>query len=234
MTRQLSSPDRKPAAVEVRDVWKRYGDAAPVTALADVSLAVDEGEFLAVTGRSGSGKSTLLGVMGLLDRPSSGEVLVDGSSVDRLPDAKRSRIRARKIGFVFQQFHLIGHLDALGNVETALLYRGIDRRQMTEMAADALQRVGLGHRVRHRPGQLSGGEQQRVAIARALVGNPSVLLADEPTGNLDTDNAGLVLRYLEEAARGMVGVVIATHDPEISARAGRVVTVRDGRIVAPS
>jgi putative ABC transport system ATP-binding protein len=230
----LSSPDRKPAAVEVRDVWKRYGDAAPVIALADVSLAVDEGDFLAVTGRSGSGKSTLLGLMGLLDRPSSGQVLVDGSSVDRLPDAKRSRIRATNIGFVFQQFHLIGYLDALGNVETALLYRGIDRRQMKEMAADALQRVGLGHRGHHRPGQLSGGEQQRVAIARALVGNPSVVLADEPTGNLDTDNAGLVLRYLEEAAHGKVGVVIATHDPEIGARAGRVVTVRDGRIVAPS
>lgn len=233
MARELSSSDRKPPAVEVRNVWKRYGDAAPVTALADVSLAVDAGEFLAVTGRSGSGKSTLLGIMGLLDRPSSGEVLVEGSSVDRLPDAKRSRTRARNIGFVFQQFHLIGHLDALGNVETALLYRGIDRGEMREMAADALQRVGLGHRAHHRPGQLSGGEQQRVAIARALVGNPGVLLADEPTGNLDTDNAGLVLRYLEEAARANVGVVIATHDPEIGARAGRVVTVHDGRIVAP-
>lgn len=218
----------------MRSVWKSYGDAAPVTALADVSLAVDEGELLAVTGRSGSGKSTLLGIMGLLDRPSSGEVLVDGIAVGGLPDAKRSRTRARKIGFVFQQFYLIGHLDALGNVETALLYRGIDRGEMREMAADALQRVGLGHRGHHRPGQLSGGEQQRVAIARALVGDPSVVLADEPTGNLDTDNAGLVLRYLEEAADGKVGVVIATHDPDIGARAGRVVTVRDGRIVAPS
>lgn len=230
----MSSPDRRPAAVEVRSVWKSYGDAAPVTALADVSLAVDQGEFLAVTGRSGSGKSTLLGIMGLLDRPTSGEVLVEGIAISGLPDAKRSRTRARNIGFVFQQFYLIGHLDALGNVETALLYRGIDRGEMREMAAGALQRVGLGHRGHHRPGQLSGGEQQRVAIARALVANPSVVLADEPTGNLDTDNAGLVLRYLEQAAHGNVGVVIATHDPEIGARAGRVVTVRDGRIVAPS
>lgn len=232
MTRQLSSPGRNPA-LELRNVWKTYGDAAPVTALADVSLAIDQGEFLAVTGRSGSGKSTLLGILGLLDRPSSGEVLVEGSSVDRLPDAKRSQKRAKSIGFVFQQFHLIGHLDALGNVEAALLYRGIDRQEMRERATDALQRVGLGHRVHHRPGQLSGGEQQRVATARALVGNPSVVLADEPTGNLDTENADLVLRYLEEAALGNVGVVIATHDLEIGARAGRVVMVRDGRIVGP-
>lgn len=231
VTRQLLSPDPRPAALELRAVWKRYGVAAPVTALAGVSLSLNDGEFLAIAGRSGSGKSTLLGIMGLLDRPSAGEIRVAGSNIEHLSDADRSRLRALRIGFVFQQFHLIGHLDAVGNVETALLYRGIGRREMKGIAIDALHRVGLGHRLRHRPGQLSGGEQQRVAIARALVGQPRVLLADEPTGNLDSDNANIVLSYLEEAASRGVAVVVATHDLEVAARASRVVKVHDGQIV---
>jgi putative ABC transport system ATP-binding protein len=181
---------------ELEAVTRTYGQQVRVTALDQVQLTILLGEFCAIVGRSGSGKSTLLGLLGCLDRPTSGTLRVNGVDLARLGDRERSRLRGDLIGFVFQQFHLVPHLSAAANVETALLYRGLDRATRRRLAKGALDRVGLADRVDHRPTQLSGGEQQRVALARALVTNPRVILADEPTGNLDTENAAQVLDLL--------------------------------------
>jgi putative ABC transport system ATP-binding protein len=183
-------------------------------------------------GRSGSGKSTLLGLLGCLDRPTSGTLRVNGVDLARLGDRERSRLRGDLIGFVFQQFHLVPHLSAAGNVETALLYRGLDRATRRRLALAALGRVGLTERADHRPTQLSGGEQQRVALARALVTNPRVILADEPTGNLDTENAAQVLDLLEHSVSGDAAVIVVTHDASVAARAARRIEMLDGRIIA--
>jgi putative ABC transport system ATP-binding protein len=218
------------AAVQAIDVRRCYQlDGVSVEALRGVSLRIDLGEYVAVVGPSGSGKSTLMHLLGCLDRPTSGVLRVGGRDIATLTDAALAELRSRTIGFVFQSFQLLGRSSALDNVALPLVYRGIRRTERRERAAAALTAVGLGHRLGHRPGQLSGGEQQRVAIARALVGEPSLLLADEPTGNLDTRSGAEVMDILERLVdvRG-VAVVLVTHDLEIAAKARRRIRVRDG------
>jgi putative ABC transport system ATP-binding protein len=220
------------AAAEAVDVRRSYQlDGVSVEALRGVSLRIDEGEYVAIVGPSGSGKSTLMHLLGCLDRPTSGTLQVGGRDVSAMSDGELATLRNRTIGFVFQSFQLLARTSALDNVSLPLVYRGVRGAARRDRAAAALESVGLGHRLRHRPGQLSGGEQQRVAIARALVGEPSLLLADEPTGNLDTRSGAEVMAALERlnAERG-VAVVVVTHDREVAAMARRRVSVRDGLV----
>jgi putative ABC transport system ATP-binding protein len=218
--------------LELDGVSRVYGSEVKVYALRDVSLQIEAGDFLSIVGPSGSGKSTMLGLLGCLDQPSSGTVRIAGENVSELDDAGRSRLRGRALGFVFQQFHLIPHLSAAGNVETALLYRNLKPSERRERAAAALEQVGLGHRLDHRSVQMSGGEQQRVALARAIVTEPSLILADEPTGALDTVNAQNVMSIFESLVSPSRAVVLVTHDREVADRAHRKVSMRDGTIVA--
>jgi putative ABC transport system ATP-binding protein len=219
--------------MELSGVGRTYGSGDTlVRALDDVSLAIMPGDFVSIVGPSGSGKSTLLGLLGCLDAPTSGRIVVDGIDVTALADAARTQVRGRSIGFVFQQFHLIPHLDALGNVETALLYRGLKPTERRERSLASLQRVGLAHRHDHRPVQLSGGEQQRVALARALVTEPKILLADEPTGALDSKNAANVMDILRSLRSPERAIVLVTHDVGIADSAARKISMRDGRIVS--
>jgi len=220
------------ALLELADVSRVYGEEVPVYALREVSLTIDAGDFLSIVGPSGSGKSTMLGLLGLLDLPTSGTVRVAGQDVAELDDAARSSLRGESIGFVFQQFHLIPHLTAAANVETALLYRGIKSSTRRRRALDALDLVGLAHRADHRPMQMSGGEQQRVAIARAIVTEPLMILADEPTGALDYTNAAHVLEIFRNLQSHERAVVMVTHDLGVAATTARKVSMRDGRIVA--
>lgn len=218
------------AAIEAIDVTRVYElGETPVQALRGVSLRVDPGEFAAIVGPSGSGKSTLMHLLGLLDRPSSGVITVGGRDATGLSDAELSELRNATIGFVFQSFQLLSRTTAMDNVALPLLYRGIRKAERRELAAEALDAVGLSSRLRHRPSQLSGGEQQRVAIARALVGSPQLLLADEPTGNLDSRTGRDVMDILEllNVDRG-VAVLLVTHDLDIASRARRQVHMRDG------
>jgi putative ABC transport system ATP-binding protein len=221
------------AAVEAEAVTRTYAmGATTVAALRGVSLRIDRGDYLAVVGPSGSGKSTLMHLLGGLDRPTSGRLLIGGQDVTSLGPNQLARLRNRMIGFVFQSFHLLPRTTAVDNVALPLVYRGVSGRARRQRAAAMLGEVGLSHRLDHRPNQLSGGEQQRVAIARALVTGPSVLLADEPTGNLDTATGQAVLGLLERLNRSSgVAVVLVTHDREVAARAGRQVLMRDGRVV---
>jgi putative ABC transport system ATP-binding protein len=202
------------------------------TALNGVSLEIDAGEFVAVMGPSGCGKSTLLNVLGLLDSPSSGAYWFFGEEVARYPEARLTRLRREHIGFVFQSFNLIDDLSVAENVEVALLYRGVSAGERRRRVAEALERVGMAHRARHRPQQLSGGQQQRVAVARALVSAPRLILADEPTGNLDTANGDEVMRLLTEAAAAGVTVVMVTHSLVHAAVAQRTIKLLDGRVVS--
>jgi putative ABC transport system ATP-binding protein len=201
-------------------------------ALKDVSLAVETGEHLAVTGPSGSGKSTLLHILGCLDRPSAGSYRFAGHEVGGLDEEERSRLRRYEIGFVFQFFHLLARLSALGNVEVPMLFAGVEARERRRRAALALEAVGLGGRMDHRPDQLSGGERQRVAVARAVVMGPKLLLADEPTGNLDRASAAEVMTLIERMNREGLTLIVVTHDPAIAARAGRTIRMEDGQVVA--
>jgi putative ABC transport system ATP-binding protein len=218
--------------LELENVSRVYGEEVEVYALREVSLQILPGDFMSIVGPSGSGKSTMLGLLGVLDLPTSGTIRIAGQDVSRLEDATRSRLRGNSIGFVFQQFHLIPHLTALGNVETALLYRDMRPRQRRERAYAALEQLGLGNRADHRPVQMSGGEQQRVALARAIVTDPLMILADEPTGALDSVNAAHVLEIFKGLESPERAVVMVTHDQAVAATARRKVSMRDGRIVS--
>jgi putative ABC transport system ATP-binding protein len=224
------------ALIETTDLTRRYSvGVSTVEALRGASLAIDAGEFVAITGPSGSGKSTLMNILGCLDRPSSGSYRLGGVDVERLDADGRADVRNRKIGFVFQNFNLLPRTTAVENVELPLFYGPLPLGVQRERALKALARVGLDHRADHVPTQLSGGEQQRVAIARALVSEPELLLADEPTGNLDSKRSGEIIAMLRDLNRddGLT-IVLVTHDPDVAHAADRIVTFRDGRIVTDS
>ena len=224
------------AAAEAVDVSRSYQlDGVAVDALRGVSLRIDAGEYAAIVGPSGSGKSTLMHLLGCLDRPTSGTLSIGGRDVAAMSDVELAALRNSTIGFVFQSFQLLTRTSALDNVSLPLVYRGLRRAQRRARAAEALDAVGLGHRLNHRPGQLSGGEQQRVAIARALVGEPALLLADEPTGNLDSRSGADVMAILGRLneQRG-VSVVVVTHDPDVAALAARRIGMRDGLVESDS
>jgi len=219
--------------ISARDLRRTYrSGAAETTVLRGAGLDVRRGEFVAITGASGSGKSTLMNLLGLLDQPDAGTYLLDGLDVTRADDDARSTLRSRHIGFVFQQFHLMERSTALENVMLPLLYAADEPADGEARARAALETVGLGHRLTHRPGELSGGEQQRVAIARALINDPSLILADEPTGNLDERSGAELLELLRSLQRSGRTIVLVTHDPSVAAKADRVLVMRDGRLDA--
>ncbi len=218
--------------LELEAVTKTYGSDSPVEALRGVSFRIDEGELVAIVGPSGSGKSTLLHMMGTLERPSSGRVAVTGLDVEELSDRELAAVRATRIGFVFQQFFLAEHSTLLENVADGLLYAGVAAAERRRHAADALGAVGLGDRLEARPTHLSGGERQRVAIARALVGRPAIMLADEPTGNLDSATGGSIMALLDELHAQGATIVVITHEREIAAHFPRQIALRDGLLVS--
>ena len=218
------------AVLELRGVTKSYPGNPPVHALRGVDLVVERGELVAVVGPSCSGKSTMLNMMGALDRPTTGDVVVEGRVLTALSDRRVSSLRGRRIGFVFQQFHLIGGISAVENVATGLLYQGESKRRRLREAAEKLEQVGLGHRIGHRPNQLSGGERQRVAIARALLGDPAIVLADEPTGNLDSRTSDEIVQLLHDLHQGGSTIVVITHDRELAASLPRTVSLLDGQV----
>jgi putative ABC transport system ATP-binding protein len=226
------APTESPLVVAT-DLTKVYllGDTE-LRALDGVSLTVDRGEFVAIMGASGSGKSTLMNVLGCLDRPTSGSYTLDGQEVSRLNRGQLAEMRNRTIGFVFQSFNLLARTSALENVELPLVYAGLPRRERRERSRIALERVGLGGRLDHRPSQLSGGQQQRVAIARAIVNEPQLMFADEPTGNLDTKTSVDVMALFQELWRAGLTIVYVTHEPDVARYASRIILVRDGKIVS--
>ena len=219
--------------IELRNVYKIYSEGleSEVRALDGVSLEIERGEFVAIVGQSGSGKSTMMNVLGCLDIPTRGDYFLNGTDVRELTDKELSRIRNKEIGFIFQQYNLIQDLTVLENVELPLVYQGVSADDRREMALAALERVGLAERVKHRPTQMSGGQQQRVAIARAIAANPSIVMADEPTGALDSRTGLEVLTFLQKLNREGTTVILITHDNGIAATARRCVRLTDGRIV---
>ncbi|MET8399625.1 ABC transporter ATP-binding protein [Streptomyces sp900116325] len=212
----------------MRGLGLTYPGPPPVTALRPCDLRIDRGEFVTIVGPSGSGKSSLLNIAGLLDTPTRGTYLLDGIDTAAADEAQRAALRSERIGFVFQSFHLLPHRSAQDNVELAMLYQSTPRRARSRRAAAVLTRVGLGHRAHALPTQLSGGEQQRVAIARALVAEPSLLLCDEPTGNLDTETASAILDLLDRLHEDGMTIAVITHDAQVAARGQRTITIRDG------
>ncbi|MGE5624008.1 MAG: ABC transporter ATP-binding protein [Bacillota bacterium] len=218
--------------LELRAVTKRYvmGDAV-LNALDGIDLKIKRNEYAAFIGPSGSGKSTLMNIVGCLDKPTSGEYVLNGTPVSQLDDNALARIRNREIGFIFQNFNLLGRSDALHNVMQPLIYRGIPMAERRRMATEALAQVGLGERLHHLPNQLSGGQRQRVAIARALVGKPSILLADEPTGNLDSSTARDVMAMFDELHKNGNTIIVVTHDQDIASHCWRVIRIKDGKVI---
>ena len=217
--------------IELRDIWKIYGKGQnKVLALKNINLTVEQGEFLSIVGKSGSGKSTLMNLLGCLDLPSRGQYWLSGEAVEGMSEQKRTILRREKIGFIFQGFHLIPGITALENVALPLLYRGIPRKRRTALAQEALCRVGLEHRMEHEPNQLSGGQQQRVAIARALVTDPEVLLADEPTGNLDSASGSDVMHLIRGLHREGRTILLITHDLKIAEQGSRSLEISDGEL----
>ncbi len=218
--------------ISMKDIKKVfYTDEVETHALAGVHMEIKKGEYIAIAGPSGSGKSTLLAIIGLLDSPTDGEYLLKNESVANLDIAQRAVIRNREIGFIFQSFNLIGDLTVYENVELPLTYRGMSSSERKQRVMQALERVGMSHRTKHYPSQLSGGQQQRVAVARALAGSPSILLADEPTGNLDSHNAEAVMELLRELHRDGATICMVTHDPRFARHAERSIHIFDGRVV---
>lgn len=217
--------------ISLENIEKSYQNGhVSVRALCDVSLAVERGEMLAIVGQSGSGKSTLMNIMGCLDSPTAGTYMLDGRDVSCLSERELSDVRGSRIGFVFQKFHLISDLSALENVELPLMYRGLSPSVRRKLAKEGLERVGLTARMHHRPSELSGGQQQRVAIARAIASHPPLILADEPTGNLDSESGSIVMELLRELHDDGHTVVLITHDPSIAATAPRTVKMSDGKL----
>ncbi|MCL2352479.1 MAG: ABC transporter ATP-binding protein [Firmicutes bacterium] len=224
-----------PNVIEIKNIRKIYKQGElDVRALNGVSLSVARGEFLAIMGASGSGKSTMMNILGCLDRPTSGAYILEDGDVSRLSDSKLADIRNKKIGFVFQSFNLLPKLNALENVELPMIYAGVSMMKRRKAAVSALERVGLTDRMKHRPSELSGGQMQRVAIARALVNSPSILLADEPTGNLDSRSGEEIMGIFRGLNREGATIVIVTHDPDVAGHTGRIVTFRDGVIISDS
>jgi putative ABC transport system ATP-binding protein len=218
-------------AIDVKDVWKIYGTKVQIEVLRGVSLSISEAEFVAIIGASGSGKSTLMHVMGCLQKPTRGEIVLDSVNIAELTEDELAEIRGKQIGFVFQQFNLLPLKTAQKNVELPLIFQGVNATERSKKAAELLERVGLGHRMSHKPSQMSGGEQQRVAIARALVGNPAIIFADEPTGNLDTKSSREIMSILKKLNSEGKTLIVVTHDTEIASWADRTIRLRDGRII---
>ena len=226
--------DKSPFALQLEQISKSYPGTPPVNALSDVSISVDRGEFLGIIGPSGSGKSTLLHVIGTLTRPSVGTVLIDGIDTSDMSDRELSGIRSKKIGFIFQDFHLLSGFTAIENVENGLLYSGVPARERKERSVEILKRVGLSHRLEHHPNELSGGEQQRVAIARALVHNPAFVLADEPTGNVDSKTTDSLMELITSLNNEGTTVILITHDLEVAKICSRQLVLKDGYIETDS
>ena len=217
--------------IKVEDIHKIYNPGEnEVRALDGVSLEIQRGEFVAIVGHSGSGKSTLMNMLGCLDTPTSGHYFLEGKDVSSLSDDQLSEIRNKKIGFIFQGFNLIPNLDTVGNVELPLIYRGLGKQRRRRIAVQALTKVGLGRRLKHRPSELSGGQQQRVAVARAIAAQPPIILADEPTGNLDSRSTVEIMNILKELHKNGRTVIVITHDDDIAAQARRVIRIMDGQV----
>ena len=230
----MSTDIKENTAVYLKDLNKTYPGNPPVEALSNVTLQVSKGEFIGIIGASGSGKSTLLHVVGTLTRPTTGSLFIDGIDTSNMSDGELSAVRSRNIGFIFQDFFLISGFSAKENVENGLLYSGVNGKERTRRAIDILERVGLSHRINHRPNEMSGGEQQRVAIARALVHEPTFILADEPTGNLDSVNTKAIMDLLTNLNREGTTLILITHDLEVANIAPRKVTLKDGQIESDS